>query len=219
MTRTASIKLALFMGAAVGWPSIAVASSESILSSATLTQPAAGGLPPYFATVDVTGTPSAGALGSVHTTVMSIWVGPSNTVIGVGWDVTLRSVRPTSWISDIAMFVGNSANVPFDGFFITPGGADGFPAGPTMYSSGGLLPWHVLGVPQVQALADGMIRLEFFETFIDAPGEVEGSWDSGEFFLQTDSPIPPIPAPGAPMFAYSTIILFLSVRRQRGSLR
>lgn len=207
--------IGLVLAVIAGASCVASAASDSDYSSAAITEPARGGLPPYFATVDVTGIPSEGALGSGSTTVLSVWVGPSNIVIGVGWDVTIQSIWPTSWLADIGVLVTNSANEPFTGFGLTPGGDDGFPGGPTMYSSNGLQSLDNFGIPPLQVLSDGFIRLEFFELYVDAPGEVEGVWEGGDLYFQTVNPIPDVVSPGSGCIVIAQGLFLIRRRRTK----
>lgn len=52
--------------------------AEPVLSSTITSEVSQSGIPPYFATVDVTGIPSKGARDSPDPTVLSIWVGPQS---------------------------------------------------------------------------------------------------------------------------------------------
>lgn len=60
-------------------------------------------------------------------------------------------------------------------------------------------------------------RSEFFEFVIDAPGEVEGIWESGDLYFQTASPIPDIVSPGS-VCVLGLHGVFL-VRRSRSRVR
>lgn len=147
--------------------------------------------------VDVAGIQSWDALGSPNNVVVNIWVGPFNEVNGIGWDVVLQTVIATSWRSEMSVRVSNSAVDGVGGF--TPGVPDPSPGGPTQYQSNGngdILKLANYGVPNIVALADGIIRLEFFDSYDDAQGQVDGEWVSGIVRFQTLRPIPPIPTAG-----------------------
>lgn len=147
-------------------------------------------------TVDVTGIPSVDLIGSPNNTVLFVWVGPFNYVTGSGWDVVLQTLVADSRRRDITLAVRNTTNGEFSGFAIQPGSADPTPGGPTAYNSEGIVKLADQGIPPVQALADGLIRLEFFESREHAPGVADAIWVSGSISLQTAFEIPPIVAPG-----------------------
>jgi len=201
----------LFLGVAPA--ATVLASPEPWLMGEQLTEPVRAELPPYFTTVDVMGIPSKGARNTPDTTVLSIWVGPENRVIGIGWEVVLRTIAPSSWLADIAVHVTNSANQPFTGFALTPGGYDQFPGGPVSYNSGGLLSLDSLGVSNIEVGVDGFVRLEFFEFYVDLPGQIEGLWESGQLYFQTDNPIPPVVSPATVLILGAQGAVLLRRRR------
>lgn len=150
-----------------------------------------------LATIDVTGIPSMDGGGSPNNTVIFLWIGPHNFVNGVGWDVVLQTLVPGSRRNDIIMSVRNTSGDEFSGFLVAPGGADTTPGGPTSYSSGGVLKLANYNIPSVQALGDGLIRLEFGEGRDDAPNSADALWLSGTVSFQTLFSIPPVVSPGA----------------------
>ncbi|MBL8747167.1 MAG: hypothetical protein JNK58_12535 [Phycisphaerae bacterium] len=187
--------------AVAGSISSALTPSHSVLSSLAndpITS-AAGGerVGAELVTIDVTGIPSMDGGGSPNNVVLFIWVGPFNYVTGSGWDVVLQTLVPGSRRRDIVVAVRNTLNDPFSGFGIEPGAADPSPGGPTAYGSDGIVKLANQGIPPVQALADGLIRLEFGEGRDDAPGVADAIWVSGSNSLQTAFEIPPIVTPGA----------------------
>ncbi|MBL8746080.1 MAG: hypothetical protein JNK58_06965 [Phycisphaerae bacterium] len=180
--------------------SIAVASSPDRFPT-VLTESASdrgsepAGFGPDIATVDVTGIPSWDALGSPNNVVMYLWVGPFNQVMGIGWDVVLQTIIPTSWRSEIIVQISDSAGGSIGG--LSPG-LDGSPGGSTRYTSAGqIINLAQNGHPNIVALGDGLLRLEFFESYDDVAGQIDGLWVSGALQLQTIHQIPPIPAPAA----------------------
>lgn len=185
------------------------ASQPSTQSSLPLTSPASERTGADATTLDVTGIQSMDRLRSTNNVVVFLWVGPFNVVNGVGYDVFLQTLAPGSRLSDITMAVTNSAGLPGPSFGIKPGFGDDFSGGPTHYSR----PLAKLppGFSSVTALADGLIRLEFFDGFDEAQGEPDGLWVSGTVSLQTVNPIP------APISASAVVLLtfFSSSARHR----
>lgn len=187
------------------------AAAESILTSQTLTDPVSNDRgATNLAAVDVAGTPSIDRLGSANNALRFVWIGPGNEITGIGWDVVLQTVAPGSWRDDMRVLFSNSVYDPFLSFFAVPGSDEG-PGGPAAYSSGGVLSVPP-SYPVVQARLDGLVRLEFFESFEDAPGLIDGLWLEGQLVIQTRFPIPAVVSPGgACLFGLSGLL----VRRQR----
>lgn len=184
--------------AVAGWSIHALAgiaiARDSLLASQVISDPASGertGL--GLVTLDVTGIASMDRLRSPNNVVVFLWVGPYNVVNGGGFDVYLQTVAPGSRLSDISVAVTNSAfELPAFGF--SPGALESVPGGPNHYMRevGDLPP----NLPSVQVLADGLVRLEFFDGFDEAPGAPDGLWVSGTVTLQTAFPIPQPVSPG-----------------------
>ncbi|MCA9292576.1 MAG: PEP-CTERM sorting domain-containing protein [Phycisphaerales bacterium] len=115
--------------------------------------------------------------------------GTSITMVGLGWDVFQSTVGP-SWGSEMVVsFADSAANV---GVYLTPNGTGAPLAGSVNSSSGGILDLTDNSIPNL-VLPDGVLRLEFFDSYDDYPGGIDGHWDSGTL----DIAIAPIPAPSA----------------------
>ncbi|MBL8745531.1 MAG: hypothetical protein JNK58_04150 [Phycisphaerae bacterium] len=126
---------------------------------------------------------------SLNNFVMYLQVGAGNGVTGIGWDVVLQTLHPSSLISDIRVQITDSTGL--GGFGLVPGLADQSPGGPSSYDSDGqILKLADYSIPHVIAMGDGLIRLEFFDNYDDAVGVADGQWVSGSLFLQTYVPIP-----------------------------
>lgn len=123
---------------------------------------------------DVSGIFSYDGLGAAINERRSIFLAPGAQVVGVGWDVTLFADAP-SWLSEMVVGFG-STSVDYY-VFLTPGVSDNFP-GTRSYSSGGIVDLVGLGL-DFAVDADGLLRLEFFETFVDFPGDWDGIWERG----------------------------------------
>lgn len=181
--------------------SSAASPTASVLSDAAavpITSPAGGErVGAGLVTIDVTGIPSMDGPGSPNNLVMFLWVGPHNFVTGIGWDVVLQTLVPGSRRRDITLVVRDTDNGAFTGFGIQPGTVDPTPGGPTPYSSDGIRKLANSGIPNLESLDNGLIRLEFVEGRDDAPGVADALWISGSISIQTAFEIPPIVSPGA----------------------
>lgn len=136
----------------------------------------AGGVYPFR----VDEIPSVDEIGATGNTVIFIDAGAGAVLSGLGWDVNLQAFG-ASWRSEIRVLISNSSGL--GGFFLQPG-TDDSPGGPTRYDSNGeVLLLADFGLPSVVALADGLIRMEFLESYDDAPGAIDGLWDSGFLFF------------------------------------
>lgn len=130
---------------------------------------------------DVSGIQSGDLPGAPINQVFFLNVGPGVAVNGLGWDVVLTAFG-ASWRSEIRVLVTDSTGL--GGFNLAPG-TDTSPGGPTAYSSNGqILKLANYSIPDVVALGDGLIRLEFFESYDDVAGGFEGLWNSGSLFFQ-----------------------------------
>lgn len=160
-------------------------------------------LPPFqtrgttgaVASMDVSGIESWDAFGSANNTVividMALVLGlPSGTpmsMTSVGWDVTLEALD-TSWLSELRVgFADSAGNF---GLFLRPGAGVNNP-GIGSFTSGGQIDLTDVAIPNL-FLADGLLRLDFHETFDDAANVLDGIWRSGFLHIGVD-----VPAPGA----------------------
>jgi hypothetical protein len=141
----------------------------------------AGDLVPF----NVANIPSFDPPGSALNPVFFLNLGAGTIVNGIAWDVVVTATAP-SWRSELSVFVSDSTAT--GGFFFSPG-TDNSPGGPTAYA-GGPLKLANYNIPDVVALGDGLIRLEFFESYDDFPGGQDGTWNSGNLFLQVIIPSP-----------------------------
>lgn len=137
--------------------------------------------------VNVAGIPSFDAVGTPGNVVLNINLGPNATVNGIGWDVVIEALG-SSWLSEVSVSFGDSAGNDF--VFLRVGAGSNFPAGPTPFASGGIIKLADVGLPDI-VLADGILQLEFFESFDDVAGAADGNWLGGQLFIQY------VPTPGA----------------------
>jgi hypothetical protein len=130
----------------------------------------------------IAGIPSVDLLGSPNNTVVFLNFGAGSAVNGIGWNVDLEAFG-ASWRSELGVLITDSSGL--GGFSLRPG-TDDSPGGPTNYNSGGQILFLAnYSIPDVVALGDGLIRLEFFESYDDAPGAADGRWVSGNLYFPT----------------------------------
>lgn len=131
--------------------------------------------------LDVTGIFSVDPFGDPLNEVRTLQIGASARVIGIGWDVTLFADSP-SWLSEMRVAFG-STGVPAI-VFLTPGVGDDSP-GTQAYSSGGVVDLIGLGL-DFNVDADGVLRMEFHETFDDFADDWDGVWESGSLTIRVE---------------------------------
>ena len=134
--------------------------------------------------VDVTGTQSWGLQGN---TALTYQVGAFSTVTSIGYAVNVTAISP-SWLSEIGVKFTDSAG---NGVHFTPGGDDDF-QGTVSYAG-----YYELSDLNLvfQVGADGILRLEFFESFNDYAG-VDGFWNFGKLTFGITPQVVAVPEPG-----------------------
>ncbi len=142
-------------------------------------------------TFDVTGIESINAVGDALNEVFQLNIGANAHVIGVGWDVTIEAFEP-SWLSEMLFRFTNNSDPISAGVNLTVGVGDDEP-GVESYSSDGILNLANLDLA-FQVDADGILRLEFFESFVDFDDEADGVWLSGELTFEYVPAGAPCPA-------------------------
>ncbi len=115
---------------------------------------------------------------------------------GIGWDVTLTTLG-ASWASEATMYFDDNVNPDGFGLFLSPGAGDNFGVTDQQYTSGDT---NGDGVPDIIKLGkagiddillpDGVLRLEFFESFDDVGDSIDASWVLGTLYVQV------LPGPG-----------------------
>ena len=119
-------------------------------------------------TVDVSGIFSVDAAGDPLNETRSLQVGSSARVVGIGWDTTQFADNP-SFLSEMVVRFGSTSAWAVN---LTTGIGDNFP-GTESYSSGGVVDLIPLGLDFLVD-ADGVLALEFFESFDDFPNDWDG---------------------------------------------
>lgn len=164
-------------------------------------------------TVDVSGIQSHGELGDVDNTVLLLDVGANSTITGVSYDFNLTAFDP-SYLSEMAL--GFERSDFLDGVFFRPGAADADP-GTASYS--GFADLIALGL-SFQVADDGILRLEFFETYDDFFGSPDGIWNFGTITFEVEPVDEPAPVPepaSALLLAGGLAAMGYSGRRRRAA--
>lgn len=106
--------------------------------------------------------------------------GTSIAMNGIGWDVTLTALGG-SWQSELRVYFDDNINPDGTGLFLRPGAGTNTPGTGTFSNP-------VIKLPDVQIpiipLPNGMLRLDFHESFDDVNDQVDGTWDSGFLRIQ-----------------------------------
>jgi hypothetical protein len=134
---------------------------------------------------DVTGIDSWDLVGDPSNTLILLDVAaavgqPSGTPVamtGIGWDVTLTAFG-TSWLSELRVYFDDNIAPDLVGLFLRPGAGNDFP-GTAGFSSGGVIDLTDVGIPDVM-LPNGILRMEFHETFDDVANAIDGEWVRGK---------------------------------------
>lgn len=164
--------------------------------------------------IDISGINSWDLQGAIDNEALSVDLasalglapGSAVSVTGIGWDVNLSVSANGSWYNEAQIGFGDTFGT-YD-LFLTPG-TDGENGTDTRnYSSGGILKLADVNIPDL-AISDGVIEMEFFESFDDVSGEIDGTWEAGSIItLQV------VPAPGA--LALMGLAGLAGRRRRRG---
>lgn len=149
--------------------------------------------------INIGGTDSWDPEGSPNNTILTFDIaalageasGTPLEMTGLGWDVFQSTVGP-SWGSEMVVSFGdNVGGLP--GLYLTPSGTGAPITGTENNSSGGILDLTDNSIPNV-VLPDGVLRLEFFDSYDDYPGGVDGHWEAGSTL---DIAYKVVPAPSA----------------------
>ena len=137
---------------------------------------------------DVGGVESVGEFGVPGNTVLSQNIGANSVVTGVTFTLNLTAFSP-SWLSEIGVAFTDSAVT--DGVLFTPGVEDDLPGTATYTGSLDLLAEGL----DFSVGADGILRLEFYESFDDSSVSPDGIWNSGTLTFTYDTVGGAIPEP------------------------
>lgn len=148
------------------------------------------GTPTATITVDVSGINFNDAQGSSLNEMLGVALAVGAEVTGIGWDVNLTTIGG-SWASEAVM--------NFEGqIFLTVAVGDDFGVSGQNYNSGGIIDLSAdAGLPNITLGGDGVLDIEFFESFIDNGGTGDAFFGAGSTLtLQVRG----IPAPSSLAF-------------------
>ncbi len=197
--RIASIIVITFAGTALANPFLNASHSSETATHNAIVNSGRGAMH----TIDLAGIQSWDAAGSPLNHRLSLYIGANTTVTAIGWDNVVIQTAGDSWLSEARI---NFLNSPI-GLNLAPGTANGFSGTGGPYTSNGLLDLASIDPTfPFQVGADGMLNLEFFESFDDITGAPDAVWLSGTLMIN-------YPAPGS--LAVMMAGLTFAARRRR----
>lgn len=149
------------------------ASGETQVSNPETTQGTGPG-----AGYETDGTESWDAIGSPNNVVVELDIGAGNAVTGASFDVTIQTAGSGSWCSEAAVLMSNSdGEGDTNGIFLTPAiGEDAACDDGLEVSSEGVIDFASNDLPNIEPNADGILRLEFHESFDDETDVIDAFW-------------------------------------------
>lgn len=167
-----------------------LATASPILSTGLTDYTVGGaGTPTTTITVDVSGMNFNDAQFSGLNEILGVALAVGAEVTGIGWDVNLSTVGG-SWASEAVMSFENQV-------FLTVGAGDDFSVSNANYASGGIVDLSDLSIPNITLGGDGILDIEFFESFVDNGGTGDATFKSGSTLTLA---VKGIPAPGSLAF-------------------
>lgn len=145
--------------------------------------------------VNVDGVESIDGISSPSNTVLlvdlaaalGLSAGSQVTMTSIGWDVTISTVGD-SWLSEARLYFDDAVAPDQSGLFLTPGIGQNAP-GSMSFSSGGQIDLSDNMIPNI-VLPNGILRIEFYESFNDVPGVADAIWGGALFVGVTEVPTP-----------------------------
>ena len=127
---------------------------------------------------DTAGTESWDGIGSPNNTVIELNIGEGNVVTGASFDVSIMTSGNGSWCSEATVLMSNSdGEADPNGILLSPAASvsSTCDAGQE-FSSGGVIDFGDNSLPDIQPNADGILRLEFHESFDDVADDIDAFW-------------------------------------------
>ena len=127
-----------------------------------------------IANIDIDGVESWDGLDDVDNTILLVDLGLGNpaTIDGIGWDLTLTTFG-ASYLSEAVISFGSSILPAQIDLTV---GFDDFTPGSMSYSSGGIVNLFDNGIDDI-VLPDGILYVQFYESFDDIDGEVDAFFE------------------------------------------
>ena len=112
--------------------------------------------------------------GDPSNSVVDLNIGAGNSVTGAAADVTVTSFSP-SWLSESSVTFSSTTTADPNAISLTPGvGMDN--SGTIEYTTSGVIDFTDNGLPDIPVNADGIIRLEWSESFDDTSIDPDSEW-------------------------------------------
>lgn len=126
--------------------------------------------------LDVTGVQSWDGLDAIPPNiVIDLNIGAGNELNGLSWDVGIETLGG-SWLEEaVVQFSNSSGSADPNAINLSVGAGNGAP-GNMEFSSGGVILFGSVPLPNIVAGPDGILRLQFFESFDDAANTVDANW-------------------------------------------
>jgi hypothetical protein len=161
---------------------------------------------------NVTGVQSFGTVGTTGNTIVNLNVGANAHITSIGYDVNLTAFNP-SFLSEIGLQFTESTGT--DGVRLRPGIGDQN-AGTASYADSADLVALAL---DFFVGADGILRLEFYETFNDGTVSPDGVWNFGTVTFGVEGvDVPPgtdVPEPASLLLLGAGVSALAYSRRRR----
>ena len=159
--KTIALTIAAAAGLATASPIITTNLTDYTVDSA--------GVATATMTLDVGGMQFNDAQGSPLNQILSVFIGVGSEVTGIAWDVNLTSIG-ASWASEAVMGFEGQINLTVS--------ADANPVTNMNFSSG-IVDLSDNGLPNITVGADGILDIEFFESFVDNGGTGDNFFEAG----------------------------------------
>ncbi len=167
--------------------------TASPIMSTTLTEYTVdnAGTPTASMVIDISGINSWDSQGSLNNHIMSILIGTGAEVTGIAWDVFL-SAGPAnggaSWASEAVMGIEGQIN-------LSVGAGTDAPTTNMNFNSGGVVDITDAGLPNITVGADGILDIEFFESFDDEADAIDNVFEAGSTITLVGTNF--VPTPGS----------------------
>lgn len=126
------------------------------------------------AAASVAGIQSIDALNSPTNDVLEFNIGAGNALTGISWDVGIETLA-LSWVSEARVqFSSSTGSADPNAINLTVGNGVNAP-GNQEFSSGGVILFSSVPLNDITVGADGILRLQFFESYDDGPG-ADANW-------------------------------------------
>lgn len=159
--------------------------------------------------INVAGIASFDGYGSAGNTVLSNVLPANAHIIGIGW-VTTQTATAPSWLSEMVVSFESTSTFAVQ---LTPAVGDDF-SGTSNYTSGGIV--DLVGLTLDFNLdADGLLKMQFFESFNDFANAVDGRWDAGTISIRYEFNGTSVPEPATLALVVFTLAGVAAGRRRR----